>query len=244
MVELFVDIAEQVRQTIHRQDDWGLSGVRPGQYTIDLDADAVVVDRLRAAGLGVVSEESGVADADRATMVVVDPIDGSTNASAGLPWFATSFCAVDADGPAAAVVINQATGTRWHAVRGGGAFRDDSTIQPAATDLLSDALIAVSGLPASHFGWGQFRCYGAAALDICSVADGTFDGFIDLSVDAHGSWDYLGAMLILQEAGGSIVDWHDRDLVALNHHDRRTPIAASNPALLEQLRHASRHQHR
>ena len=244
MVELFIDIADGVRQAIHRQDDWGLSGQRPGQYTIDLDADAVVVARLRAEGLGVLSEESGVADDDRSIVVVVDPIDGSTNASAGLPWFGTSFCAVDADGPVASLVINQATGTRWHATRGGGAFRDDAAIQPAATAVLSDALVAVSGLPSSHFGWGQFRCYGAAALDICSVADGTFDAFIDLSVDAHGSWDYLGALLVLNEAGGAIVDLHDRDLVALQHEDRRTPIAAANANLLAELRTAAQEQHR
>ena len=243
MVDLFVDIADEVRGAIHRQDDWGLSGQRPGQYTIDLDADAVVVDRLRAEGFGVLSEESGTADEQSPVVVVVDPIDGSTNASAGLPWFATSFCAVDHEGPLAALVINQATGTRWHAVRGGGAFRDDAPIAPSNTTELSQALVAVSGLPRTHFGWNQFRCYGAAALDICAVADGTFDAFIDLSIDAHGSWDYLGALLVLSEAGGAIIDWHDRDLVALRHEDRRTPIAAANLTLLAELRAAASDQH-
>ena len=57
MVDLFVDIAAGVRRAIDQQDDWGLSGQRPGQYTIDLDADAVVVERLRAEGFGVLSEE-------------------------------------------------------------------------------------------------------------------------------------------------------------------------------------------
>jgi len=100
---------------------------------------------------------------------------------------------------------------------------------------MSDAFITVSGLPERHFGWRQFRCYGAAALDICAVADGTFDGFADLSVDAHGSWDYLGAWLVCREAGGVISDVHDRDLVARGHLDRRTPIAAATPELLAQL---------
>lgn len=243
MVDLFVDIATSVRQAIHRQSDWGLSGQRPGQYTIDVDADAVVVDRLQAEGFAVLSEESGITAADQPITVVVDPIDGSTNASAGLPWFGTSFCAVDVDGPLAAVVVNLATGTRWHATRAGGAFRDGAPIRPSDTTQLDDALVAVSGLPTSHFGWDQFRCYGAAALDICSVADGTFDAFIDLSVDAHGAWDYLGALLILREAGGVIIDWHDRDLVALRHDDRRTPIAATNPTLLSALRTAALGQH-
>jgi len=62
-----------------------LSGNRDGQYTIDVSADAIAVTMLTDAGLGVLSEESGLTDSDREFLVVVDPIDGSTNASAGLP---------------------------------------------------------------------------------------------------------------------------------------------------------------
>ncbi len=43
-------------------------------------------------------------------MVVIDPLDGSTNASRGVPWFATALCLVDDDGPAVALVANQAIG--------------------------------------------------------------------------------------------------------------------------------------
>lgn len=243
MVEFFAAIAGDVRSAIGTVDDWGLSGKRPGQYTIDLAADEVVVERLRSEGFGVLSEESGATDPDREIIVVVDPIDGSTNASMGLPWFATSLCAVDAEGPLAALVVNQATGASWQAIRGAGAARDGAAIRPSAVDALDQALVAVSGLPHRHLGWNQFRCYGAAALDICAVAQGTFDAFIDLSVDAHGSWDYLGALLVLAEAGGSIVDWHDRDLVALDHTDRRTPVAAATPELLIELRAAAAGQH-
>ncbi len=235
IVGLFREVASAIHNEIHQVDDWGLSGNRDGQYTIDVSADATAVAMLHDAGFGVLSEESGLTSAERDVLVVVDPIDGSTNASAGLPWYGTSLCAIDADGPVAALVVNQATGTTWHAVRGGGAFRDGVAISPSTVDRLSDAFITVSGLPSHHFGWRQFRCYGAAALDICSVADGTFDGFADLSIDAHGSWDYLGAMLICQEAGGAIVDIADRDLVVRTHDARRTPVAAATPALLAEL---------
>ena len=171
-------------------------------------------------------------------IVVVDPIDGSTNAAAGLPWFATSFCALDAQGPLAAVVVNQATGDTWHAIRGDGAWRNGAVISPSPVARLDEALVAVSGLPAVHLGWNQFRCYGAAALDLCAVADGTFDAFADLSIDAHGSWDYLGGLLILREAGGVITDAHGRDLVARGHRDRRTPVAGATAALHGELNEA------
>ena len=235
IVELFREVAEAVHERIHRVTDWGLSGQREGQYTIDVSADAVAVGMLEAAGFAVLSEETGITAAENDVMVVVDPIDGSTNASAGLPWFGTSLCAVDDQGPLASLVVNQATGDRWHAVRGGGAFKNGASIAPSSITTMSDAFLTVSGLPDHHFGWRQFRCYGAAALDICSVADGTFDAFADLSVDAHGSWDYLGALLVLTEAGGAIVDAHDRDLVVTTHEARRTPIAAATPQLLDAL---------
>ena len=76
---------------------------------------------------------------------------------------------------------------------------------------------------------------GASALDICAVASGSFDGFVDMSVDAHGVWDYLGALLVLEEAGGQVVDAFGRDLVVLDDTARRTPVAASDSTLLDVL---------
>lgn len=242
LVELFAEISAQMRASLAGVDDWGLSGLRPDQYTIDVATDAIAVDRLSQAGLAILSEESGVtmAAAPKGDLVVVvDPIDGSTNASQGLPWFATSFCAVDAEGPLAAYVVNQATGDEWSAIRGQGATRNGSAISPSGVITMGDAIIAVSGLASEHLGWKQFRCFGAAALDICSVADGTFDGFMDLSVDAHGGWDYMGALLVLREAGGVIVDAHGRDLVVRSHDARRTPLAAATPELLVDVQAAS-----
>jgi fructose-1,6-bisphosphatase/inositol monophosphatase family enzyme len=79
---------------------------------------------------------------------------------------------------------------------------------------------------------------GASALDISAVASGSFDAFVDMSPDAHGVWDYLGAMLVVQEAGGVMADAFGRDLVTLDHEVRRTPVAATNEPLLgDLLRH-------
>ena len=84
-------------------------------------------------------------------------------------------------------------------------------------------------------GWRQFRALGAAALDLCLVASGGLDGYVDCSRDAHGPWDYLGGMLICLEAGGAVADAEDRDLVSVEHADRRTPLAAATPALLAEV---------
>jgi fructose-1,6-bisphosphatase/inositol monophosphatase family enzyme len=235
LVQLLDDAATAVHAAVADLSDWGLAGTRAGQYKCDLAADAAVLEVLGKAHVGVLSEESGLTDGDRDVVVVADPIDGSTNAAAGLPWFATSLCAVDRDGPLAAVVVNQATGTRFRAVRGGGATIDGHPTRPLQTTKLADAFVGISGLPDHWLGWRQYRALGAAALDICAVAAGVLDAFIDCTPrPAHGPWDYLGAMLVCQEAGAVVADRYGEDLVILEHAARRAPIAASSDALLQE----------
>lgn len=232
--------ADDVRAALGDVVDWGLADTVPGQYRSDLAADAVAVSALVGAGLGVLSEESGRHEADRDITVVVDPLDGSTNASRGIPWFATSFCAVDSEGPRAAVVVNLVSGDRFEAVRGRGARLNGHTITPSTAADLGDALVGVSGFPPQPLGWRQYRALGAAALDLCLVACGSIDAYIDCSADAHGSWDYLGGLLVCLEAGASVVDAKDRELVVLDHQARRTPVAAATPDLLAQVLDARR----
>ena len=90
------------------------------------------------------------------------------------------------------------------------------------------------GLPNFKPGWAQFRALGAAALDICLVADGTLDGWVDMN--SHGVWDYLASILICQEAGVVAVDHLDRELLVTTYDDKRTPIVAASSQLLAQLR--------
>jgi myo-inositol-1(or 4)-monophosphatase len=232
---LFHEVADAVGTAIARQTDWGESGGRAGQYAVDLVVDAACTDRLLGAGFAVLSEESGVQGAAGVPTVVVDPLDGSTNASRGIPWFATALCLVDAVGPAVSMVANHATGERFTAVRGGGAHRDGRPLAVSACMELGDAIVGVSGLPTHHYGWSQFRALGAASPDICAVASGTLDAWVDMSDDAHGVWDYLAAISILREAGGVAVDVFDRELVTLDHAARRTPIGAATSQLCDVL---------
>ncbi|MDP1818852.1 MAG: inositol monophosphatase family protein [Acidimicrobiales bacterium] len=232
LLEVLHDTATAVRVALDGLTDWGNAGTRPGQYLSDLAADEAALAVLERAGLGALSEETGLHHGDRELVVVLDPVDGSTNASRALPWYATSLCAIDADGARAALVVDQAGGARFEAVRGGGARVAGEPLRPTACTDLGSALVGLSGYPPHWFGWKQYRALGAAALDLCAVAGGRFDAYIDCSPSAHGSWDYLGGMLICQEAGASVVDAWDRPLVTLEHAARRTPIAAATPELL------------
>ena len=212
-------------------DDWGLSGGRDGQYASDLVADSAALPVLQDAGLAVLSEESG-RSGDAELVAVVDPLDGSTNASRPLPWFATSICVVEGDRPRVAVVHDHASGVRWDAIAGGGARVDGAALPRRASVSLDEAIVAINALPSRNPGWGQFRCFGAAALDLCAVADGRFDAYVDFDVDALGPWDYLGGMLVCQEAGVEVADAFDRPLVTLDHAARRTPVAGTGEAFI------------
>jgi myo-inositol-1(or 4)-monophosphatase len=238
-VELFFfaarEVTTQVRAVLDSTSDWAESGFRDGQYRVDLATDQVCVEVLSAAGFGVLSEESGRRGPQSARLVVVDPLDGSTNAARGVPWFATALCLVDERGPLASWVVNHADGDVFSAVRGHGARHNGRVITVNPPVDLADAFIGVSGLPTHHYGWGQFRALGAAALDISAVATGVLDGWCDMSTDAHGVWDYLAAVLICEEAGGVAADVEGRDLLVLDPSARRTPVVANRPALLSQL---------
>src|SRR5262245_53118045 len=205
-VDTMLGAADAVAQVVAANANWGESGLRDGQYAVDLEADAACLDVLYAAGYRVLSEESGITGppgSTNAPIVVVDPLDGSTNASRGVPWFASALCLVDADGPAIGVVVNHATGDRFTGVRGGPAERDGRPIRPTECTELAAALIGFSGYPTRDYGWYQFRNLGASAPDICAVASGVTDAWCDMHPEGgHGVWDYLASVVILESAGG------------------------------------------
>jgi len=225
------EAADAIEAALAATIDWGETGERAGQHHSDLAADAAAVATLTDAGLGVVSEESGRTDPARPVTVVVDPLDGSTNASRRMGWWATSLCAVDAQGPLVAVVTDLRHSVRYLAIRGQGSTRDGTPIRPSGCREIGEAIIGINGVPAGHGGWAQYRAFGATALDLCAVADGTLDGYLDATTDELGVWDYLGALLICREAGVEVVDAAGRDLLTLEHADRRTPVAGATQEL-------------
>lgn len=234
-VHLIDEVIDAIGRRLAEVDTAALTGVRPGQYVADLHADDLAVTRFVDAGFAVLSEETGLHHPERRLTLIVDPLDGSTNASRGIPWYATAVCVVDEIGPWIAVVGDHGSGRRYRAVRGGGATVDGRPLIPSDVERLDDAIIGVSGLPPHHAGWQQFRAFGAVALDLCSVAGGVLDGYVDFSVDAHGVWDYAASVLICAEVGVEVVDAWGRDLVVLDPSARRTPVAGATSALLDSL---------
>jgi myo-inositol-1(or 4)-monophosphatase len=209
---------------------------RPGQYALDLMADAAVLPILHDVGVAVVSEESGRSGRDDAAVtVVLDPVDGSTNCSRDIPYWSISLCALDADGPLCALVVNQATGVRTTAVRGKGAWRDGEPVAPSAVTRVEHAVVSFSGNPQRRLPWQQLRSLGSAALELCDVAAGALDAYL---TSWQAPWDYLGGVLVCREAGATVVDAHDGELVVTDPDARRQLVAASTPELLDAVRGA------
>ncbi|HJM28194.1 MAG: inositol monophosphatase [Acidimicrobiales bacterium] len=238
LLNLFQEIGEAIESDLADLDDWGKADGHPGQYKHDVVANSIAVPMLEGAGLGVISEESEPVGLDRPLIAVIDPIDGSTNASLGLPWYALSICVVNQEGAVLSSVRNLATSVSYSAERGAGAERDGSKISASTVENVGDAIVVFNDLPPHHLGWKQYRTMGSAALDLCCIADGTFDGFIDFG-SGLAIWDYAGAALICEEANAMITTSTNNQIGFSSFHSdfvsRSRIIASGSTALHDTL---------
>ena len=203
--------------------------------------DLVCVEPLLAAGFDLLSEETGIQRADgdgrRRGIVVVDPLDGSTNASLGLPWFATSLCWVVDGVPVASMVTNLATGERFEAIAGRGAWscgrplsvRTGRVGRSATRSSASVGSRHITSVGGSSGRWARRRSTSAR-----SPAEASTDSSTRAPTRTACGTTPARCWCCI-EAGGVIVDALGRDLLTLEHEARRTPIAAANPDLLATL---------
>jgi fructose-1,6-bisphosphatase/inositol monophosphatase family enzyme len=237
LLACFDDAARAAREAVTRITGDGLRARTDvaGQYALDLAADAAALAVLDKLPVRIVSEESGVHERDGASItVVLDPVDGSTNCARGISYWATSICALDVDGPLAALVVNHASGTTTTAVRGEGTKRDGIRVRASNVHHVEDAVIAITGPLDRQMPWKQFRSLGCIALTLCDVAAGGLDGSIDAGA-YHAPWDYLGGYLACVEAGAVLRDAGGADLVTADPGARRQLVAAATDALADAL---------
>lgn len=170
-------------------------------------------------GDGMLGEEGSDAAGTTGVRWVVDPIDGTVNYAHDLPNYAVSV-GVEVDGETrVGVVVSPAAGVEYVAVRGRGAIRDGGPIRVARPVPLERALIGTGFsydsdlravqtttfarlLPAI----ADIRRMGSCALDLCAVADGRLDAYVE--DDIGGLWDYSAGRLIAEEAGARVEVLH------------------------------------
>lgn len=186
----------------------------------------------------ILTEESGYSShGNREWEWVIDPLDGTTNYSSGLPWFNVSIGVKHNGKTVAGVVYAARLGEMFCATLGGGATLNGTPIAPSGTPLLSKAVVA-TGFPYDKAtnpdnNLDNFkrimpvvrglRRLGSAALDICYVAAGFLDAYWEMNLN---EWDVCAAMLIAHEAG----TYADRF-----RPDRNWSVLASNKVLEPQL---------
>ncbi len=173
-------------------------------------------------GHGILAEESGAARGNGHDLWIIDPLDGTTNFAHRLPIFAVSIAYFRDDAPLVGIVFNPANGELFTAVHGEGAHLNGAPIGVSVTERVGDSLL-VTGFPytirdtppdkpVARFtrclkAAQGVRRLGSAALDLCYVACGRFEGFWEENLKP---WDTAAGMLIVQEAGGKVTDYKDR----------------------------------
>lgn len=186
----------------------------------DRKSEALIRQRLREhwPSHDILGEEGGLQDTGSDYRWYVDPLDGTTNFAHGFPVFCVSMALEYKGRRIAGVIYDPTRDELFAAEQGSGAFLNDQRIRVSQTANLAECLVA-TGFP-SHkrhknpniFFYHQItlrthgvRRAGSAALDLCCVASGRFDGFWEFNLNP---WDTAAGVLIVEEAGGKITDFH------------------------------------
>lgn len=195
----------------------------PNDFVTEVDkaAEAAIVEVLREAypGHGILAEESGQsAGAGQSEFQwIIDPLDGTTNFIHGLPQYAISIALARRGVVEQAVVFDPNRNELFTATKGSGAFLNDRRIRVSKRTKLQDALVG-TGFPYRMFDHvdtylavfkeltektAGLRRPGSAALDLCYVGCGRYDGFWEFGL---APWDMAAGALVISEAGGLVSD--------------------------------------
>jgi len=212
-----------LRQNLGRRVEASYKGAVDLVTPFDLGAQEIVVGRLAEAfpGHGFLAEEGLARPGASDCRWIIDPLDGTTNFAHGLPIFSVSAALECAGRLVLGLVYDPMRDELFRAEAGGGAVLNGTPIRVSTVPELGRSLLA-TGFPydvrssavnnLDH--WGRFivraqairRC-GSAALDLCYVACGRFDGFWELKLKP---WDVAAGALMVGEAGGRLSDFEGR----------------------------------
>lgn len=161
--------------------------------------------------INLLSEEAGFVDLKGDRLLVADPIDGTTNAARGIPFYCVSLAMgrKTLSDVEVGLVQNLCTGERYEAIAGRGATRNGRPIKVRAPG--KDHVYAVGSTAGPLPGQGAMRCFGASALEMCLVAQGGLDGY-HYARPILRIIDVAASTLIVREAGGVVLDRAGEDL--------------------------------
>ncbi|MDH5390803.1 MAG: hypothetical protein OEX10_06590 [Candidatus Bathyarchaeota archaeon] len=222
---------------------------------IDLVAEKALIDVLEEHKVSctLISEETGtrkIGPQPSEFYVTTDPVDGTTNAVRGIPFMATAIAVSKAPflkDVETALVSDLFHNVTYTAQRDQGAFRNGKKIQPSQISSLEEAVVGVdfntlrlgelvAKLEEVLIRTRHLRHFGANALEVCYVADGAIDAFIDIRGKLRVT-DVAASYLILLEAGGIMVTPEGTQLnVPLAATQRVAFVAAANKRIYENIK--------
>ncbi len=223
-----------------------------GDRTIHADKVAEVELLKALKGLGgvrVLSEEAGrVGDATAGTLAVVDPLDGSSNFEKGIPFYCTAAAMVEGDSLndiTLGVVRDLVTGDAYVARRGKGTTKNGRQIRTSGAKRPQEAVVGIDLSRASprvvaelaRLASGVKRQvhFGANALELCYLADGRMDAFVDLRGSIRVT-DFAAAYLVASEAGAVFTGADGKGLdPKFDLEQRLSFLASANPALHKEI---------
>jgi len=223
-----------------------------GDATMRFDAEteqAIVEVVRRVPGTRVIAEEVGVVGgADSKWTVIIDPIDGSSNFARGIPFYCASIGVADGKGVESiryGLVRNLPNGDVYYAEKGKGARLNGTKIRAGGVTELKEACIGVDLAKGSIdviaaqvplIGAIRKQMHlGANALELCYVADGKIDGFVDMR-NTLRIVDFAAGYLIAKEAGALFTDPHGgRVDPRFSLDERFNVVCASNASLQRKL---------
>ena len=215
---------------------------------LDSKAQTAIQDTLKAAGNSckVISEEGNYVIGDGGPYIILDPVDGTTNLSRGIPMAVTSMAVSTTrtlSKVTTAIIMDLYTGEIFRAERNKGSWRGGKRMSPSGPKLIRDAMISldmsketpVGPLIPLIEGSRRLRQLGASALSLCYVASGMLDAHVDLRGKLR-STDVAAGLLILKEAGGTYsINGKLSDELELSKETKLTLVAASSPGTLEEI---------
>ena len=211
---------------------------------VDLRSEAFLLSEInrRYPEHRIVSEENGVSEGAAQKLWLIDPLDGTINFAHGIPIFCVSLAFVEAEEVRLGVVYDPMRDECFSAERGKGSWLNGEPLQAGASSSLDRSLL-VTGFPynirtAVDTNLGHYadfslrsmgvRRLGSAALDLCYVAAGRFDGYWETSIN---SWDVAAGVLIAAEAGARVTKIDGSPPLLTGS----LSIAAANPTLHAQI---------
>ena len=221
-LDIAVEIAREAGSLLARlfKGPQEISYKRPSDLVTEADrrSEALIVERLHRhfPGHAVVGEEGGGQRIASDYCWYVDPLDGTTNFAHGFPVFCVTLGLAYRGEVIAGVVYDPTRDELFTAERGAGAYLNSQRIHVSQAASLSESLLATGFPPvaSNHDLNIQFyfrftllshgiRRAGSAALDLCTVAAGRFEGFWELKLNP---WDKAAGSLLVTEAGGRVTD--------------------------------------